>query len=406
VKRAAAHQEISVEQARRLLMHGQGLLLDPARRAAPAEVRRTTERMGFVQVDTINVVERAHHHILASRLDGYRPAMLRKLLERDRTLFEHWTHDASIIPTKWFNAWKHRFARYREKGHSPNGWWARRIGGDAEAIIRHVRERIESEGPLMSRDFQHDGPSEAWWGWKPQKAALEYLWRTGELMIARRENFHKVYDLTERVLTEQAAAPAMKEAEVIDWACGAALDRLGVATPAELAAFFRHVTLKESAAWCDEARRCGEIVDVLVHAADGSAPRRAVARPDWRRRAARTPTPPDRMRLLSPFDPVLRDRRRALRLFSFDYRFEAFVPEAKRRFGYYVLPILEGDRFVGRLDPKLHRDFGELRVRRLWWEPAVRVTPRRRRALDDTLGRFAHSLGASTWRVDEIVTAG
>jgi hypothetical protein len=112
------------------------------------------------------------------------------------------------------------------------------------------------------------------------------------------------------------------------------------------------------------------------------------------------------MRLLSPFDPVLRDRRRALRLFSFDYRFEAFVPEAKRRFGYYVLPILEGDRFVGRLDPKLHRDFGELRVRRLWWEPAVRVTPRRRRALDDTLGRFAHSLGASTWRVDEIVTAG
>ncbi len=181
-------------------------------------MHRLIERLGFVQLDTINVVERAHQHILFTRLDEYRPAHLTRLLERDRKLFEHWTHDASVIPIDWFRYWRLRFRRYRERGLGANPWWARRMGGEPERVIEHVRRRIEREGALMSKDFEHrwskeapssadtgksvasSEPSEsgAWWGWKPQKAALEYLWRVGELSVAGRINFHKVYDLTER----------------------------------------------------------------------------------------------------------------------------------------------------------------------------------------------------------------
>lgn len=386
---------IEVEASRRLLLGGQGLLSDPARKATPAAVHRQIEAMGFVQVDTINIVERAHHHILRSRFDDYRPDMLTRLLERDRKLFEHWTHDASVIPAKWFHCWKVRFDRYRRRGHARKGWWAERMGGDPERVTAHVRERIEAEGPLMSKDFEHNGDGAGpWWGWKPQKAALEYLWRSGELAINARVNFHKVYDLTHRVFPDLHDADAPDQDDHIAWACRAALDRLGAGTPAELSAFMRAIDQHEAGAWCKAAAARGEIMPVLIEHADGTKPRRAYACLDWRRRASRFGDPPDRMRLLSPFDPVIRDRRRALRLFGFDYRFEAFVPAPKRRYGYYVLPVLHRDRFVARVDPKLHRGEGHLEIKGVWWQPDVKVTRTLRRTLEDAVAEFAASLGA------------
>jgi len=389
---------VPVSTARRLLLSGAGLLADPARRAGPAAVLKTIKNLGFVQVDTIQVAVRAHHHILHARLDGYRPRMLERLLERDRTCFEHWTHDASVIPTEWFPMWKIRFARYRDRGHSPTEWWAGRMGGEPEKLIAHVRERITDEGPLASRHFEHDRPdgeNGAWWGWKPQKAALEYLWRTGELGVSRRVQFHKHYDLMERVLPDVASAAPPDDDAHLDWACAFALDRLGVATAAELAGFFRAVSTPDARAWVTRAVERGDAVPVRVESADGSKPRAAVALPDWERRARRLADPPTRMRLLSPFDPVIRDRRRALRLFGFDYRFEAFTPAPKRRYGYYVLPVLEGDRLVARLDPKLHRAESTLEVRGLWWEPDVRVTRTRRAAMRAAAERLA-TLGEAT----------
>jgi uncharacterized protein YcaQ len=142
-------------------------------------------------------------------------------------------------------------------------------------------------------------------------------------------------------------------------------------------------------AWCVDAARAGRVEPVLVEG------RPAYALPDWRERVLRAPPAPGRLRLLSPFDPVLRDRARAKRLFGFDYTFEAFVPKAKRVYGYYVLPILEGDRLVGRLDPKLHREEGRLEVNGLWWEPGVKATRARRAALEEAVTRFATYLSAS-----------
>jgi uncharacterized protein YcaQ len=387
---------VSAAQARLLLMGAQGLLADPGRAATPAAVFELVRRMGFVQLDSISYVERAHHLTLSSRLHAYRREHFARLLERDRSLFEHWTHDASAVPTEWFPHWKPRFARAAARMRA-SGWWQERMGADADRIIDSVRARILTEGALRSQDFEHErGQSSAWWGWKPQKAALEYLWHTGELMVVRREKFQKVYDLTGRVFPEPHSASAPTEDEHTEWACSNALERLVVATPKELAEFWAAIDPARAKSWCEAAVREGRIVPVLVEPfdAEASKPRPAYALPDWERRLKRLPEPPRITRLLSPFDPVLRDRARAGRLFGFDYRFEAFVPEPQRRFGYYVLPVLEGDRLVGRIDPKLHRDEGVLKIRRVYWEPGVRATRERLKGLKEAAERLAHFVGA------------
>jgi hypothetical protein len=386
---------ITAEAARLLLMDAQGLLADPGRRATPATLGKLVEQMGFVQLDSINVVERAQHLTLASRLDAYEPSHLSRLLEKERRLFEHWTHDASAIPTKWFAYWKPRFARERER-ILRKPWWRERMGKDPDKVIGQVRERIVREGPLRSLDFEHKQPGapSAWWGWKPQKAALEYLWSTGELMVARREKFQKVYDLTERVIPERSREPQPTEREHVEWACHTALERLVMATPKEIAEFWHAVGIAQAKLWCEEEARAERITPVLVESSDGTKARPGYALCDWERRLSGLPEPPARTRLLSPFDPVLRDRARARRLFNFDYRFEAFVPGSERQYGYYVLPILEGDRLVGRLNPKFNRSDGQLKIHQIYWEPGIRVTLSRGRGLKEAAGHLARLIGA------------
>jgi len=140
----------------------------------------------------------------------------------------------------------------------------------------------------------------------------------------------------------------------------------------------------------------GSVTPVLVESVNGAPPKPTYAVSDWEQRIRKVPEAPERMRLLCPFDPVLRDRARVLRLFGFDYRFEAFVPEPKRQYGYYVLPILEADRLVGRIDPKFHRDRGVLEIRRVFWEAGVRVTKARRRQLEEGVARLAQVIGAES----------
>lgn len=407
---------ISAAEARRLLLGGQGLLDAPARATADS-VHQLVVRLGYVQVDSINVVERAHHLILATRLQGYRRSLLHGLLERRRLLFEHWTHDAAAIPTLWFPYWHHRFERARrELPRRP--WWNRLLGSNPGAVIAAVRARVERDGPLLARDLA-EGAEEAgeaglpgaaepagrraagtsWWGWSPQKTALEYLWATGEVAIAGRRGFHKLYDLTSRVLPGPAAAPRPSSEQHVDWACRTALERLGAAAPQEIAAFWKAVPASAAQSWCERAAASGDITPVMVEAADGSRPRAGFAVADWQTRARAEPESRSRLRPLCPFDPVLHDRRRALRLFRFDFRFEAFVPAARRQHGYYVMPLLEGDRLVGRIDPKLHRDRDRLEVRSVGWEPGVRTTRRRLAALEAAVARLASLVGAGSWEL-------
>lgn len=388
-------ESISVAGARTLFLHAQGMLDSIGRAATPGATLREIRRLGFVQLDSINIVERAHHHILFTRLHEYKPAVLDKL-QRSGKVFEHWTHDASYIPSEWFPHWRHRFSRFEW-----SSWLKSRVGPDPTGTVNAVLHRIRQEGPLRARDFEHAGlRAGTWWDWKPSKAALEYLWRRGELAIPRRHRFEKFYDLTERVLPTVHGLPP-PEAEVhLDWACRAALERLGVATTKEIAAFWNLHTRDDVAKWCAAAAGRGEIVPVRMEPAAGAPSSKqfsvSYAYPDWRKRLADAPAPPEVVRVLSPFDPVVRDRARALRLFNFDYRFEAFVPEAKRTYGYYVLPIMDGSRFVGRLDPKLSRQDGALHVRRVWWEPGVKPTKRLTARLEESLHIYAAFAGADT----------
>lgn len=400
---------LSPQAAGRVLLEAQGLLDDPDRRVSPATLQKLIERMGFVQIDTINVVERAHHLTLFSRVHGYEHAMLAKLIERRRSLWEHWTHDASVIPTQWFPHWKHRFDRY-QRSIRRNAWWKARLGANPDETIAMVRERIVKEGPLQSRDFEHDHenhplPEEGWWGWKPAKAALEHLWRGGELTIIKRINFQKVYDLTERAMPTQHFAPKPDIDEHVEWACHSALERLGVATPGEIAAFWHAIDPPAARKWCEQALHRGELIEVMVGDAQGGKPRRSLAfaaNESMLRRANRISDAGDdskMMRVLSPFDPVLRDRKRCQRLFGFDYRFEAFTPGPKRKYGYYVLPLLQGEALVGRINPKFHRDRGELVIDGVWWEHGVKPTKARKAALNEALDRLARFIGAERVRI-------
>lgn len=387
---------ITNTQARRLLLYLQGLSEAPTKRLTRQNLYDLIVRMGFVQVDSIRTVERAHHLTLRSRNVHYQPDMLQTLLEDEGRLFENWTHDAAIIPTRWYPYWQPRFAQARQR-IAQSQHWRGRLGADAQQVLDRVRQRVRDQGPVMARDLsERRAPGVGvWWGWGPSKTALEYLWRTGEFAICGRVNFQKVYDLSERVIPEMYHGQTPSEADYIDWACRTALDRLGCATPSELAAFWGSLTWADASAWCK--RQVGKTIrEALVEAADGSAPRQVYARHDIDVLIRELPAPTPRVRFLSPFDPVIRDRRRASRLFNFDYRFEAFVPAPQRQFGYYVLPILERDRFIGRIDLKCDRQTKTLVVNGLWFERGVRQSKARRDQIAKELERYRMFVDADT----------
>lgn len=353
-----------------------------------------------MQVDSINVLERAHHLILHTRLDRYQPASLTHLLERDRRLFEHWTHDASVIPIEFYPYWKHRFKAHAARSLE-RAWWTRRLGGeDAPSLLRRVLRDVRRDGPIRARDLAPDRRGAGtWWNWHPGKVALEHLWRTGKVAIEGREGFEKRYDLAERVHPAAHRTRCPSRPRFIDWACRSAIDRLGVATPSEIAAFWKAIPIAEARLWCDQAVDSGELDPVMIEDLQGGR-QRAVATPNARRWANLDPWS-DEFRLLCPFDPVIRDRRRLERRFGFDYRFEAFTPAAKRRYGYYVMPILHGEHFVGRIDPRFDRNAGHLEIRGPWWETGAGDRSDRRR-LDRALDRLAERLEASRgWRYVE-----
>ncbi|MEJ1967598.1 MAG: crosslink repair DNA glycosylase YcaQ family protein [Rhizomicrobium sp.] len=349
-----------------------------------AAVAPLIRKLGYVQLDSIRIVERAHHHILYSRHSGYRPRHLERLQGKAPALFEHWTHDSSLIPLEHYPHWRHRFA----KSKANRATWHERIG-DVRAIAT-VRAHIAANGPSLARDFAHlGGRTGPWWGWGPAKAALEYLWRTGELAVLARDGFEKIYDLSERAIPAHLREARPTRAQTIDWAHNAALDRLGAATPRMLADFWGHATIPEAAKWIAAERNEGRLIDVTLEAAPGLRSFKAVARPDIEDQIRHLPAPTSRLRVLSPFDPVLRDRVRVERIFGFDYTIEIFVPEPKRKYGYYVFPLLEGDRFVGRIDMKAERAKDRLAVKALWMEPRLGLSKLRRGKLERELQRQA-----------------
>ncbi len=387
-------------------MDRHALLEQPAGGAKGVDLLNLIHRLGFVQLDSINTVARAHDMILYARRPAYRPPHLKRLYERDRALFEHWTHDAAVIPMEFYQHWHLRFQRDADLLKSRWKNW-RRDGYEQkfENVLSHIRDH----GPVCSADVGQDEKksSGGWWDWHPSKTALEYLWRSGALTVIGRDGFQKRYDLTERVIDEHLRPETVPcdEEGTVDWLCNAALDRLGFATSGELAAFWDTVRPAEAKTWADEALIKGEIEEIVVECADRRS-RKVFARPDLIDKNTSLSPAPGRMRVLSPFDPMLRDRNRAERLFGFYYRIEVFVPAPKRVYGYYVFPLLEKDKLVGRIDMKAWRDKDVLLVNAVWPERPVKWTDARTQRLEaelDRVRRFA-SVGrvefADNWLQD------
>lgn len=395
--------DVSADQARRLVLDLQGLADTPRRSLGRAGLLDLIRKLGFVQVDSIQWVERAHHMILASRWDGYRQKDLVRLIERDRALFENWTHDAAILPIEHFPVWKRRFARETARLTKR---WAEWHGNDYQAGLDRVLAHAAEHGAITARDMSdgEDPSGEAaageWWNWKPSKTALEYHWRTGGLCICHRRGFQKAYALTDRVIPDVHNGPELADGAYVDWSCREALARLGFGTAGEIAGYWGNVSASEAKAWC-EARLGTDIIEVRVHGTGGAAPRKLYAPADIESRLADGREPPDRLRILNPFDPVIRDRKRLKHLFGFDYRIEIFVPEPQRTYGYYIFPLLDGERMIGRVDMKAERAQDALVVRALWPERGVKLGKGRSGRLEGALDRVRKLVGLSEVRFED-----
>ncbi|QHQ35445.1 winged helix-turn-helix domain-containing protein [Algicella marina] len=371
------------QRARRLFLDRHLLLRPTGGTGRGADLEGVLDKLGFVQVDSINTLARAHDLILWSRRGQYRPRALEHLVARDRSAFEHWTHDAAIIPMQFYPMWRLKFSR--EEARARERWPAWRRDGwedEIDSVLRHISDT----GPACSLDVGTDEQktSSGWWDWHPSKTALEFLWRSGQLAICHRRGFRKFYDLADRVIPAERLHQRLDEEEIIHRAMSHALYRLGFGTSGELAAFFDIATKSEAKAWCAAQLAAGGIIEVDIELADGSR-RRSFTTVETLDSAASQPDPSSRIRLLSPFDPALRDRARTERLFGFHYRIEIFVPEAKRKYGYYIFPVLQGDRLIGRLDTS--RKGSTLLVRAFWPEAGVRMAKARIAGLEAELER-------------------
>ena len=276
-----------------------------------------------------------------------------------------------------------------------------RLGRNWSRTVREVLDALGTSGPMSVRDIHALMPptrstSAGWWEWSPCKAALECLWRVGEVAVHSRRGFEKVYDLAQRVHGPASVMPS-PDAHV-EWACVEALERLGAATPREIASFLGAISPADALTWCNRAAQEGTIKGVLLERL-GRDPRPGFAVRGWKARVERV-TANSSPRMLAPFDPLIRDRARLRELFGFDYRFEAYVPAAKRMHGYYTMPVLAGERLIARLDLATDRAAGKLRIDRAWVEPGTSAT-RSMRLAKAAADRLASQLGVRMdWRAD------
>lgn len=352
-------ESISPAQARRIALAAQGFGAARSGLIHQGHLRRTVERLGLHQIDSVNVLARAHYLPAFSRLGAYDRDLLDRAAwgrSRERRLFEYWAHEASLLPLVSHPLLRWRMAR-ADRGAA--GYSAMRtIAQERRAEAMAILERIRQEGPLAASDFESSRTG--WWEWSASKAMLEWLFYAGHITTAtRRRSFERVYDLTERVIPPDILAlPTPPEAEAHRQLIDRAARALGIATAGELRDYFRLAP--------EEARTA---IAALVE--DGTLIPAIV--PGWPpaflHRDARRPRRIEARALLAPFDPLIWERDRTERLFGFRYRIEIYVPAAKRLHGYYVLPFLLGDRLVARVDLKADRKTSRLLVHAVHHEP-------------------------------------
>jgi len=358
------------------------LFLERQHLARPRAVALTARRLGrFVedvgglQLDSINVLDRAHYLTVWSRFGPYDRARLDRLVYHRRLLFEYWAHAACLVPTSMLPWWRRAMLDYRVR-HTGWSGWLRRNG----KVLNAVKAAVQANGPMGNADFDGRRPSGGgWWSWRPVQHALHYLWMTGTLAVHSRRHFQKRFDLLERALPGALDIEAVSSEEFQRWHLERSLHAMGAATEADLGRYLSFPRFQRGArrAALRAMHERGEVTEIQVEATPGrwlaltrDVPALA--------RAKRAPAPSHGTTLLSPFDSFLWHRDRVARLFGFDYRIEVYTPGPKRVHGYYTLPILHHGHLLGRLDAKAHRAERRLEVRHVHFEPwfaAARTPP-------------------------------
>jgi uncharacterized protein YcaQ len=358
--------------ARTLHLAAQGLLAPPRRKATKDDVLDAIRRMAQLQIDTIHVVARSPYFVLFSRIGAFEPGWLDAHLAEGQ-LFEYWSHEACFVPIEDYGLLRHRMLDPSGMGWKYAADWHAQYRDEIDALLA----RIRAEGAVRSADFARAEGDKGggWWDWKPEKRHLEVLFATGALMVAQRHNFQRVYDVAERVLPHWNDArdlPPRAEAErtLLLRTCRA----LGVIR-ADWAADYYRLPRRSYAEALHTLADAGELLPVRVEGwkHDAFVHRDYAALIDD---AANGTLASTVTTLLSPFDPVIWDRKRAVALFDFDYAIECYLPAAKRKYGYFVLPILNRGSLIGRIDAKAHRTQQVFEVKSLHLEPGVRVSGR------------------------------
>ena len=360
---------LSLQDARHLQLAAQGLLSPPKRKAGPADLLACIRRMALLQIDTIQVVARSPYLVLFSRLGHYDPAWLDQLLARG-DIFEYWAHEACFIPREDYRLLRHRMLDPAAMGWKFSAQWLKTHGDEIEQIV----ERIRQQGPVRAIDFERKGQKgNGWWDWKPEKRHLEVLFTAGRLMVSERRNFQRVYDLAERVRPgwddeRDLPSPELARRDMVRASCRA----LGLVKTGWVADYYRLRRGKYDAQLHQLADE-GELLPVRVEGWQHGAFVHASLADELVQAQAGT-LKATRSAVLSPFDPLVWDRKRASELFGFDYRIECYTPAPKRQYGYFVLPLLRRGKLVGRLDAKAHRKEGLFEVKSLYLEQGVRVS--------------------------------
>jgi uncharacterized protein len=355
-------------EARAAMLAAQGLHRRPAKKAAKRDVLRAVRRMGALQIDTIHVVARSPYFVLWSRLGDYETRWLDELLAEGK-LFEYWSHEACFLPAEDYPLYRHRMLDAGSQGWHYSRAWVESHRSEVERVLAFVRE----SGAVRSADFERtEGKAGGWWEWKTEKRALEMLFTSGELMVARRQNFQRVYDLRERVLPSWHDGLLPPPEQARRELALKAVSALGITTARWVADYFR-TGKRETLETVSALAREGALLTAEVEGWDGPA----LFHPENRRlvkEAAAGRLKPELTTLLSPFDPLVWDRARARAAFGFDYRLECYTPAPKRHYGYFVLPVLRRGALVGRLDAKAHRKEGVFEVKSVHLEQGAGVS--------------------------------
>jgi len=367
---------LSLAEARLIHLTAQGVLMPPSTPATKTDVLNTIQRMQLLQIDTINVVARSPYLVLFSRLGSYDPVWLDELLA-EGALFEQWAHAACFLPFEDYPLIRRLILEGLRSSYF-SGWIE-----EQQEHIANVRAALVANGTVKSADFKSEKGPGGWWNWKVEKGVLEYLFSRGEVMVVKRENFQRVYDLTERVLPDwdDSSVPPMDL--VYRTLICKSVKALGIARPEWVADYYR-LPKRSVLALLPEMVSNGELSEIHLEEwaepalfVKENAPLLEEARQGKLKATYTT--------LLSPFDPVVWDRARARQLFGFDFMIQAYTPAAKRQYGYFPLPLLHNGRLIGRVDAKAHRKDRIFEVRGFFLEDNTELTDEMARAISNAL---------------------